>query len=138
MPVVYISRSEAETERIAGDLARTLKPGTFIALEGELGAGKTVFARGLARGLGIEGRITSPTFVLLRSYEGRLPLYHYDVYRIADIGELEDIGFYDYACGDGVCLVEWADKVASELPGERIEVRIEGEADGQRKIEVRP
>lgn len=135
--MIHTSRSAKETEELAVHLAAELKPGDFIALCGDLGAGKTVFARGLARGLGVRRAVPSPTFTLMRLYlDGRMPLYHFDVYRLDDADELEEIGFYEYAGGDGVCVTEWADRIADNLPESRIEVRIDGSADEPRRITI--
>ncbi len=136
----FYTKNEDETAGYAEKLAELLGAGSFIALNGELGAGKTVFVKGLARGLGVRERIVSPTFTLLRAYEsGRLPLYHYDAYRISANGELLDTGFYEYAVADGVCVCEWASLIASELPQKRIDITIErvaGCGDSMRKITV--
>ena len=101
-------------------------PGTVYTLTGDLGVGKTVFAQGLASGLGIEEAINSPTFTIVQVYdEGRLPFYHFDVYRIGDIEEMDEIGYEDYFYGDGVCLVEWAELIKELLPKTRTELLIE-------------
>lgn len=135
--MVIQSSSEAQTEQAARELAARLTPGTFIALSGDLGAGKTVFARGLARGLGITRDILSPTFTLMRQYtEGRLPLYHFDVYRLSSEDELDDAGFHDPSLADGVVVCEWADLFPDALPAERIDVRIESVGSEQRTIRV--
>ena len=124
--MVYETNSEQETMDLAGKLAADARPGAVFALSGELGAGKTVFARGFARGLGIEAHITSPTFTILQFYEeGRLPLYHFDAYRIGDIMEAYDVGFDAYLDGDGVCLVEWPEMVKPLLPEHATRVLIE-------------
>lgn len=103
-----------------------IKPGTVISLVGDLGVGKTVFAQGLAKGLGIEEPVVSPTFTIFHIYEGgRLTLSHFDVYRIADIGEMDEIGYEDYFYGNGVCLVEWADLIEELLPEDTCRVTIE-------------
>lgn len=137
MQVQYISESEEQTEHIAAQLARRLSAGTFIALTGDLGAGKTVFARGLARGLGISAHVPSPTFTLLREYRnGMLPLYHFDVYRISDPGELDETGFYEYADGDGITVCEWADLIPGEVPEGALRVRIRRLDETRRSIEI--
>ena len=123
-----ISRSAAETYEYARGLAAQAAPGMVYALDGELGAGKTVFAKGFAAGLGVEADVTSPTFAIVNEYEGRLPLYHFDVYRIASIDEMEDTGCEDYFYGKGVCLVEWADMIAPLLPEGTVFVRLARDA----------
>lgn len=124
--VVYESASEKETARIAAELARDVKPGTILCLDGDLGTGKTVFTQGFAKGLGITEPVNSPTFTIMQLYEqGRLPLYHFDVYRIANPMEMEEIGYEDYFYGRGVCLVEWAVLVREIIPEQAIWVRLE-------------
>lgn len=107
--------SELETEKIGKRLAATLWAGSIILLSGDLGVGKTVFARGVGRGLGIEEPITSPTYTLIHEYEGPLPLYHFDLYRLNSVEEMEDIGYEEYFYGDGVTLVEWPQRINNEI-----------------------
>ncbi len=108
----YLSASPARTEEIGQALAHSLEPGDVIALRGGLGAGKTAFTRGLARGLGINGPVTSPTYTIVNEYlEGRLPLFHFDMYRLSDAEELFDLGWEDYLRRGGVCAVEWSENV---------------------------
>lgn len=115
--MVYYTDSEEETLELARKLAADAREGDVFALNGDLGAGKTVFARGFAQGLGIDAPVTSPTFTILQVYEeGRLPLYHFDIYRISDIMELYDVGFDEYLVGQGVCVIEWADMAKTLLP----------------------
>lgn len=115
-----------ETKELAVSLAREAKAGDIILLHGDLGVGKTVFSQGFAQGLQIQEPIQSPTFTILQEYEGgTLPFYHFDVYRISDPEEMYEIGFQDYLYGNGVCLIEWAGKVADLLPEEVIEITIE-------------
>lgn len=121
---------------IAKSLASSLKPGTVIALDGELGAGKTVFVKGIAMGLGIFEDITSPTFTIVKEYSGRLKLYHFDVYRIEDSSELFQIGFDEYINGEGVSVIEWAVNIEDTLPSDTIYINIEGSGYSQRKIEI--
>lgn len=135
--MVHTTHSTEETEELAARLAAELGKGDFVALRGDLGAGKTAFARGLARGLGVSGPVRSPSFTLMRQYTGgRLPLYHFDAYRLEGPDDLVQIGFDEYAQGDGVCLVEWADRIETALPARRLEVCIEGSADAPRRIRV--
>ena len=106
-------------------MASKAQPGQVYALIGDLGVGKTVFTKGFARGLGIEEPVSSPTFTILQIYEeGRLPLYHFDVYRIEEPEEMEEVGFDDYVYGDGVCLIEWAGRIEEILPGDTVTVMI--------------
>lgn len=112
----YESFSYDDTQVIAKEIADTLKGGEFIAMYGDLGAGKTAFVQGLAKALGITNHVTSPTFTIVNEYEGRLPLYHFDVYRIADPDEMYEIGYDDYIDSDGVCVVEWAELIEDLLP----------------------
>jgi tRNA threonylcarbamoyladenosine biosynthesis protein TsaE len=132
------TNSDIETMAAGEAFSKTLKAGDVVALYGDLGAGKTVFVKGIARGLGIEGPVTSPTFTILKEYEGRAPLYHFDVYRIEDTEEMDEIGFFDYLGGEGVSVIEWAEKVDTLLPEGTIRVVIEktGE-DAVRKISIR-
>ncbi len=110
---------ESDMKIIGEDLARQATPGMVLALIGDLGAGKTTLTQHIARGLGITQPITSPTFTLINEYrEGRIPLYHFDVYRLERSEELENLGYEDYFYGDGLCVVEWADKVLDYLPPE--------------------
>ena len=133
----YRTHSESETEAVGEALATTLSPGTVIAFTGDLGAGKTAFTRGLARGLGIGERVTSPTFTIVNEYEGgRLPLFHFDMYRLESSEELFDIGWEDYLRRGGVCAVEWSEKVADALVGAlRVDIR-RGEGERGRVITV--
>lgn len=127
-----------ETQRIAAALAKVVVPGTVIALEGDLGAGKTHFTQGLARGLGVGEAVTSPTFNVMSVYDqGRLLLYHFDLYRLEDALELEDIAFYDYVEADGVSCIEWAAKFPEEIPAQALWISITTREDNVRSIEVR-
>lgn len=118
--------SAEETFAFAKKLGEEATPGKVYTLTGDLGVGKTVFAQGLASGLGIEDDIVSPTFTIVCVYEeGRLPLYHFDVYRIGDIDEMDEIGYEDYFYGDGLCLIEWAELIEPILPAKRTAVLIE-------------
>ena len=124
--MVYETTSPEETFALAKSLGEQAVPGTVYTLTGDLGVGKTVFAQGLARGLGIEEAVGSPTFTIVQVYdEGRLPFYHFDVYRIGDIEEMDEIGYEDYIYGDGVCLVEWAELIEELLPKNRVALLIE-------------
>lgn len=134
----YRTKTPAETEAVGETLAAALGPGAVVAFTGDLGAGKTAFVRGLARGLGIGERVTSPTFTIVNEYEGgRLPLFHFDMYRLSSSDELFDIGWEDYLARGGVCAVEWSENVDDALEGAVIRVDIRrGESDGERIITV--
>ena len=124
--MVWESFCEKDTAKIGETLAREAKPGEIYLLEGDLGVGKTVFAKGFALGLGITEPITSPTFTIIQEYEqGRLPFYHFDVYRIADEEEMFELGYESYFFGQGVCLIEWASLIQGVLPAECRTIRIE-------------
>ena len=120
----YISRSVAETEAIGQELAGQLSPGTVLAYLGDLGMGKTAFTRGLARGLGCTGRVTSPTFTIVNEYDGTIPLFHFDMYRLSDSDDLFDIGWEDYLDRGGVCAVEWSERITDALPDDTLYVTI--------------
>lgn len=124
--VVAETASEEETRELGSLLGRMCGPGEVYSLIGDLGVGKTVFTQGFAAGLGIAEPVNSPTFTILQEYgEGRLPFYHFDVYRIADVEEMDEIGYEDYVYGDGVCLIEWADLIKKILPERYFEIMIE-------------
>ena len=135
----YRSNSPLETEALGERLAAHLHPGDVIAYTGDLGAGKTAFTRGLARGLGVTDRVTSPTFTIVNEYEGgRLPLFHFDLYRMDSPEELFDIGWEDYLARGGVCAVEWSEHAQDAFEEEPIWVDIrQGERDEQRIISIR-
>ena len=119
----YLSHSVEETEALGEALGKTLKPGAVVAYFGGLGMGKTAFTRGLARGLGCAERVTSPTFTIEMVYEGgRLPLYHFDLYRLDDPDQLEDTGLFDVLGADGVCSIEWGEQFADEIGPQRMDV----------------
>lgn len=122
---VLDSQSEQDTRAIGKRLGESCHPGDIVLLHGDLGVGKTVFTKGFAEGLGIQEPVSSPTFTIVQIYEtGRLPLHHFDVYRIADVEEMEEIGYEDYFYGNGVCLIEWAELIREILPDHCINVRI--------------
>jgi tRNA threonylcarbamoyladenosine biosynthesis protein TsaE len=125
-----------ETAAAGEALGRTLGAGDVVALYGELGAGKTCFAQGLVRGLGAAEHATSPTFVLVNEYQGRLPVHHVDTYRTSSLDELIDLGLLDLMGGEGVTLIEWADKAEPLLPERTVRVRIEGVGDEPRAITI--
>lgn len=124
--MVLESKSPGDTFQIGMCLGQLAKAGEVYTLTGDLGVGKTVFTQGFAKGLGIEEPVNSPTFTILQIYEGgRLPLYHFDVYRIGSVEEMDETGFEEYMTGEGVSLIEWANLIREILPGERTRIRIE-------------
>ena len=130
-----LSHSPEDTEDIGARLAEQLEPGAVVAFTGDLGAGKTAFTRGLARGLGIPDRITSPTFTIVNEYEGgRLPLFHFDMYRLGSADELFDIGWEDYLRRGGVCAVEWSEIIADALEEDAVRVDIRRGASDQERV----
>lgn len=136
----FISNSPDETQAFAADMAKRLTAGDVLCLYGDLGAGKTAFVQGLAKGLGIDEPITSPTFTIVNEYEGRLPLYHFDVYRIADSDEMYEVGFDEYVYGEGVSVIEWPQLIADILPDRRYDIEIKKDlemGENYREITVR-
>lgn len=136
----FISNCPDDTKKIAADMALKLKAGDVICLYGDLGAGKTAFVQGLAAGLGIGEHITSPTFTIVNEYEGRLPLYHFDVYRIADSDEMYEVGFDEYVYGEGVSVIEWPQLIEDILPDKRYDIEIKknlSKGEEYREITVR-
>ena len=135
---VVVSRDAAATRALGATLAGAARPGDLISLVGDLGAGKTQFAKGFGAGLGITDTIVSPSFVLMAEYRGRLPLFHVDLYRLADAVEALAGGLVDDRQAEGVTLVEWAERLADALPEARLDVLIDGSGDETRRITVRP
>ena len=134
----FVTNSPEETEKLGCRLGERLAPGAVVAFTGDLGAGKTAFTRGLARGLGCRGRVTSPTFTIVNEYEGAIPLFHFDMYRLANSDDLFDIGWEDYLTRGGVCAVEWSEQVADALPEDAVTVTLarHPDHDGWRIITV--
>lgn len=131
-----ITHSAAETQAVAEKLATLVKAGTVITLDGDLGAGKTTFTQGFGKGLGVTRNVNSPTFTIMKQYQGRLPLYHMDVYRLEDTGD--DIGLEEYINGDGVAIVEWSNLIESSLPTERLAITIKRIGDEERQLTFAP
>jgi tRNA threonylcarbamoyladenosine biosynthesis protein TsaE len=132
-----ITSASAEETAAAGErLGQTLGPGAVVALSGELGAGKTCFVQGLMRGLGVRAEVTSPTFVLVNQYRGRVPVHHVDAYRTDTLTELLDLGLDEMWSGEGVTVIEWADKLSPLLPADAVTVRIVGVGDEPREISI--
>jgi tRNA threonylcarbamoyladenosine biosynthesis protein TsaE len=137
-PAETLSSARPEDTEAAGErLAQRLGPGAVVALTGELGAGKTCFVQGMARGLGVTTRATSPTFVLVNEYRGRLAVHHVDAYRVSGPAEMIDIGLLELIDGDGVTIIEWADRIEPLLPARTIHVHLEGLGDDPRTITMR-
>jgi tRNA threonylcarbamoyladenosine biosynthesis protein TsaE len=132
----FISKNPNVTFEFSNRLAKHLRPGDVIALEGDLGAGKTTFTKGLAHGLEIKRNVNSPTFTIIKEYQGRLPLYHMDVYRVED--SFEDLGFDEYFEGDGVTVVEWAHLIEGQLPSELLTINIYLDENGSRRFVLEP
>ena len=135
---IVVTRDAAATRALGAALATVARPGDLISLVGELGAGKTQFAKGFGAGLGITDTIVSPSFVLMAEYRGRLPLFHVDLYRLADAAEALAGGLIDDRQAEGVTLVEWAERLADALPAERLDILIDGAGDDPRRIKLRP
>ena len=136
MTRVVVTRTPAETQAVGEELGRALAPGSVVAMIGELGAGKTCFLQGLARGLGVIAPVTSPTFVLVSRYQGRVPVHHVDAYRTERLTEALDLGLDEMMRGDGVTVIEWADKLRPLLPDDAVVVTIRGLGDEPREITI--
>lgn len=134
--MTYFTNSESETEDVGARFAEALPGGTVVALYGDLGAGKTAFVRGMARGMGISANVCSPTFTIVNEYLGKRELYHFDMYRLASSDELFDIGWEDYLARGGVCAVEWSENVEDAFEGGEIRVVIDKTSDTGRKITI--
>lgn len=134
--MTYITNSEAETEALGAKIAESLPDGAVVAFFGELGSGKTAFVRGMARGMGIDTLVNSPTFTIVNEYEGARSLFHFDMYRLGSADELFDIGWDDYLARGGVCAVEWSENVAEAFDGSEIVVRFEKTGGDGRRITI--
>ena len=132
--MTVFTKSEAETEAAGENIAGRLLPGDVVAMYGDLGAGKTAFVRGLARGLGYSGRVSSPTFTIVNEYEGTIPVFHFDMYRLKSSDELFEIGWEDYLDRNGVCAVEWSENAEDAFPRDVIKVEIKKLGENDREI----
>ena len=132
----HYSKSPQETEALGQALVQKLAPGAVVAFSGDLGAGKTAFVRGMAAGLGSSARVTSPTFTIVNEYDGKLPVFHFDMYRLGSADELFDIGWEDYLKRGGICVVEWSENVADAFDGSETIVTIDRLSENERKITV--
>ena len=134
----FISHSESQTHRLGARLAEFLLPGDVLALTGELGTGKTRWAQGVCQGLGVTGRVVSPTFTLVNEYQGRLPVYHIDLYRLGEADEALSFGLEDYLYGDGIALIEWAERAAALLPPAYLGIELYHMEFNKRRVVLRP
>lgn len=134
----FISTGVEDTERLGLLIGQLLNGGEVLCFTGDLGAGKTTLTKSIALGLGVEDYVTSPTFTIVNEYEGRVPLYHFDVYRIGDVDEIYHIGYEDYIYSDGVSIIEWANIIKTELPEERLEMTIRRLEENMRAIMIIP
>lgn len=133
-----LSDSPGKTKKIGERLGKKLKKGDIVALIGELGSGKTCFTQGLMKGLGVKtNKITSPSFVIINEYTGRLPVYHFDIYRLNNVREVIDLGYQEYFYGNGVTIIEWADKIEELLPKKCIRVFLRIVGEDERRISIR-
>lgn len=134
-----LSESIEKTIGLGSKLAVKLKKGSVVALVGELGSGKTVFTKGIAKGLGVKNSryVNSPTFVIIKEYEGKIPLYHFDLYRLDHYNSFDEMNYEEYFYGGGVCVIEWADKIRKLLPKKYTEVRLSVAGENKRKIEIK-
>jgi tRNA threonylcarbamoyladenosine biosynthesis protein TsaE len=134
---VFVTHSAGDTERLAEEISKTAKSGDVFAFKGDLGAGKTCFSRGFARGMGYKGDVNSPTFALINEYlGGRLDIYHFDMYRVSDWNDLYTTGYFEYLKAGGVLLVEWSENIESALPENTVTINIENTGGNDRKITV--
>jgi tRNA threonylcarbamoyladenosine biosynthesis protein TsaE len=140
MSLQVMSRNSADTEMLGEQVGRLLEAGDIVCLYGELGSGKTVLTKGMARGLGVtpERAVRSPSFVFIHRYQGRVPVYHADLYRLDGPMDLEDIGLHEFLGGDGVAVIEWADKLGASLPAERLDITIAHQKVETRMITITP
>lgn len=136
MRSTLITASPEETISLGKKMAKSLKRGDVVSLIGELGSGKTTLIQGICKGLGVKGYVTSPTFVMVNIYQGKVPVYHLDLFRLRGVQDLEGIGYEDYVYGRGVALIEWAEKIRGLLPLTRIEVQLKRLAPGKRRITI--
>ena len=133
-----VSHSPEQTQRIGFAIGELAQPNDSILLAGNLGAGKTCFTQGIARGVGFEGYASSPSYVLVKEYPGRLALYHIDLYRLDDIEEIDELGIDDYLYGEGVCVIEWADKALESLSPERLLIKFDYLNENERRLRFEP
>ncbi len=135
----FTTANAEETIKLGEKIAKRLKPGDLVALSGELGAGKTTLVKGIAKGLGVKNYryVNSPSFVLVKEYKGKIPLFHFDIYRLNNLKDIEDIGYEDYLARDGVIVIEWSSKMARILPKRHLDVALKIKSPGKRTIIVK-
>jgi tRNA threonylcarbamoyladenosine biosynthesis protein TsaE len=140
MPLQVVSQSTGDTQTLGEQLGHVLDPGDIVCLYGELGSGKTVLSKGIAKGLGVTDKraVRSPSFVLMHRYQGRVPVYHIDLYRLDGPADLADIGVREFLGGDGVAVIEWADKLEVPLPSERLDITLTHRTEETRLITITP
>jgi tRNA threonylcarbamoyladenosine biosynthesis protein TsaE len=132
-----ITSSEEQTKKLGDKLARKLRPGSFVGLSGPLGSGKTTLIKGICKGLGVKELVRSPYFVIMTQYPGKFKVYHFDLFRLESADELSSVGYEEYFYGDGICLVEWAEKAKKLLPRERIDVFLKIVSESEREIRIK-
>jgi len=132
-----ITSSEEQTKKLGDKLARKLRPGSFVGLSGPLGSGKTTLIKGICKGLGVKELVRSPYFVIMTQYPGKFKVYHFDLFRLESADELSSVGYEEYFYGDGICLVEWAEKAKKLLPKERIDVFLRIVSESERQIRIK-
>ncbi len=135
----FTTANAEETIKLGEKIAKRLKPGDLVALSGELGAGKTTLVKGIAKGLGVKNYryVNSPSFVLVKEYKGKIPLFHFDIYRLNNLKDIEDIGYEDYLARDGVIVIEWSSKMARILPKRHLDVALKIKSPGKRTIIIK-
>lgn len=132
-----ITSSQEQTKKLGDKLARKLRPGSFVGLSGPLGSGKTTLIKGICKGLGVKELVRSPYFVIMTQYPGKFKVYHFDLFRLESADELSSVGYEEYFYGDGICLVEWAEKAKKLLPRERIDVFLRIVSESEREIRIK-
>ena len=133
---VKFTRSEEETRKIGRAIGRSLLPGDIICLVGELGSGKTTITQGIAQGLGVQGSVSSASFKLINEYKGRIPVYHFDLFRLDKLSEVEELGYREYFYNQGVTVIEWAEKMRPLWPEKRVEIELKIISDNNREIKI--
>jgi len=136
MIILHKTKSQEETVKLGEKLAVQLKPGSIVALTGDLGAGKTYLTKGIVKGMGLKASVTSPTFVLMNIYPGKIPVFHYDCYRLKDEADMEKLGYEEYFYGNGVTVVEWADRIKGIIPKDAVKINFKIGKNNVRNIKI--